>query len=59
MRRTATRPLPSGRLNGSRGSWFGMLLSVAGGALLAVAVNWYPPFWRFNAACRIFWSIPR
>ncbi|HXU16442.1 MAG TPA: heme o synthase [Terriglobales bacterium] len=39
MRRTARRPLPSGRLS-SREAWvFGMLLSVAGGIYLAALVN--------------------
>ena len=39
MRRTAFRPLPSGRLNPSGAFWFGMLLSIAGGLYLALAVN--------------------
>jgi heme o synthase len=39
MRRTASRPLPSGRLSAGEAFWFGMLLSVAGGVYLAVAVN--------------------
>src|ERR1700681_876062 len=39
MRRTATRPLPSGRLNARSALLFGILLSVAGGLYLAVAVN--------------------
>jgi heme o synthase len=39
MRRTATRPLPSGRLSAREAFWFGMLLSIAGGLYLAVAVN--------------------
>jgi protoheme IX farnesyltransferase len=39
MRRTASRPLPSGRLSGREAFWFGMLLSIAGGLYLAVAVN--------------------
>ena len=39
MRRTATRPLPSGRLNARGALLFGILLSVAGGLYLAVAVN--------------------
>ena len=39
MRRTATRPLPSGRLNAREALLFGILLSVAGGLYLAVAVN--------------------
>jgi protoheme IX farnesyltransferase len=39
MRRTASRPLPSGRLNAKEALLFGMLLSLAGGLYLAVAVN--------------------
>jgi protoheme IX farnesyltransferase len=39
MRRTASRPLPAGRLAAAEAFWFGMLLSVAGGLYLAFAVN--------------------
>jgi heme o synthase len=39
MRRTASRPLPSGRLTGREALVFGILLSVAGGIYLLVAVN--------------------
>jgi protoheme IX farnesyltransferase len=39
MRRTARRPLPSGRLIPAEAFLFGMLLSVAGGVYLAVMVN--------------------
>ena len=39
MRRTATRPLPSGRLGSREAFLFGMVLSVAGGVYLALAVN--------------------
>lgn len=39
MRRTASRPLPSGRLSASEAFWFGMLLSITGGLYLALAVN--------------------
>lgn len=39
MRRTASRPLPAGRLTSREAFWFGMLLSVAGGLYLAFAVN--------------------
>ncbi|MGA8490819.1 MAG: heme o synthase [Terriglobales bacterium] len=39
MRRTANRPLPSGRLSAREAFRFGMLLSVAGGLYLAVTVN--------------------
>jgi protoheme IX farnesyltransferase len=39
MRRTASRPLPAGRLGSREALAFGILLSVAGGLYLAVAVN--------------------
>ena len=39
MRRTASRPLPSGRLTSREALVFGLLLSVAGGLYLLVAVN--------------------
>lgn len=39
MRRTANRPLVSGRLRHREALWFGVSLSVAGGVLLAVSVK--------------------
>jgi protoheme IX farnesyltransferase len=39
MRRTANRPLPSGRLSSREAFLFGILLSVAGGLYLAITVN--------------------
>jgi heme o synthase len=39
MRRTANRPLPSGRVSAREAFWFGVLLSIVGGVYLAVAVN--------------------
>jgi heme o synthase len=39
MRRTASRPLPSGRLNAREAFLFGILMSIAGGLYLALAVN--------------------
>ena len=39
MRRTARRPLASGRIESSHALWFGISLSLAGAAYLAVAVN--------------------
>src|ERR1700724_2825748 len=39
MRRTANRPLPSGRLSTHEALLFGILLSVAGGVYLAITVN--------------------
>src|ERR1700693_4215239 len=38
MRRTASRPLPSGRLSSREAFAFGMLLSLSGGVYLALAV---------------------
>ncbi|MGO9124500.1 MAG: heme o synthase [Terriglobales bacterium] len=39
MRRTANRPLPSGRLSAAEAFLFGVSLSIAGGLYLALAVN--------------------
>jgi protoheme IX farnesyltransferase len=39
MRRTASRPLPSGRVSSREALLFGLLLSIAGGLYLLVAVN--------------------
>lgn len=39
MRRTALRPLPSGRVGAREGLLFGVVLSVAGGVYLVFAVN--------------------
>jgi protoheme IX farnesyltransferase len=39
MRRTASRPLPSGRLSTSEAFWFGSILSTLGGLYLAVMIN--------------------
>jgi heme o synthase len=39
MRRTASRPLPAGRVTAREAFWFGILLSIAGGSYLAIAVN--------------------
>jgi protoheme IX farnesyltransferase len=39
MRRTANRPLPSGRISSREAFLFGVLLSIAGGVYLAFAVN--------------------
>src|SRR5215471_18526954 len=39
MRRTAMRPLPSGRISSREALVFGVLLSIVGGAYLAIAVN--------------------
>jgi len=39
MRRTASRPLPAGRISAIEALGFGLLLSLAGGLYLALAVN--------------------
>jgi heme o synthase len=39
MRRTASRPLPAGRVTAREALCFGILLSIAGGLYLALAVN--------------------
>jgi heme o synthase len=39
MRRTAHRPLPSGRMRPASALWFGLLIAAAGGLLLWLAVN--------------------
>ena len=39
MRRTANRPLPSGRISSSEAFFFGLLLSICGGLYLALLVN--------------------
>ena len=39
MRRTRSRPLPSGRVGVAAGVWFGLLLALGGLAELALAVN--------------------
>jgi heme o synthase len=74
MRRTAKRPLVSGRLSDGEALRFGVLLSVAGGALLAVSVNIlsallavgtllgyllvYTPLKRKTALCTLLGAIP-
>jgi protoheme IX farnesyltransferase len=44
MRRTADRPIPSGRLSAGRALLFGIFLSIAGFAELGLAVNWLSAF---------------
>ena len=74
MRRTARRPLPSGRLAPARALWFGMLLSLAGSLYLALVVNWlasalaaftllsyllvYTPLKRKTPFCTLIGAIP-
>jgi heme o synthase len=74
MRRTASRPLPAGRLSAREAFWFGMLLSVAGGLYLALLVNGlsailavstllsylliYTPLKRKTALCTLLGAFP-
>ena len=74
MHRTANRPLPSGRLSAREALLFGISLSVAGGAYLAVAVNRlaavlaistlfsylliYTPLKRKTPLCTLFGAFP-
>jgi heme o synthase len=74
MRRTASRPLPAGRLSAREALWFGILLSIAGGLYLTVAVNGlaallaistllsyllvYTPLKRKTALCTLLGAVP-
>jgi protoheme IX farnesyltransferase len=74
MRRTATRPLPSGRISGREAFQFGLLLSVGGGIYLAATVNLlasllavstllsyllvYTPLKRKTPLCTLLGAIP-
>jgi len=74
MRRTAKRPLPSGRVRSTEAFCFGVLLSIAGGVYLALAVNLlaamlaistllsylviYTPLKRKTALCTLLGAIP-
>jgi heme o synthase len=74
MRRTASRPLPAGRVSAREAFWFGTLLSVAGGLYLALEVNrlsallaistllsylWvYTPLKRKTPLCTLLGAIP-
>jgi protoheme IX farnesyltransferase len=74
MRRTANRPLVSGRLTAREALWFGLFLSVAGGVYLAAAVNVlsallaistllgyllvYTPLKRVTPLCTLLGAIP-
>lgn len=74
MRRTASRPLASGKLSAREALWFGLGLSVAGGLCLAVAVNRlsallaistllayllvYTPLKRITPLCTLLGAIP-
>jgi protoheme IX farnesyltransferase len=74
MRRTASRPLPSGRMTAREAFGFGLLLSVVGGLYLAIAVNVvaaglamatllsylliYTPLKRKTALCTLLGAFP-
>jgi heme o synthase len=74
MRRTARRPLPSGRVSSREALIFGMLLSVAGGIYLSLLVNWlsallavstllsylviYTPLKRVTPLCTLLGAFP-
>jgi heme o synthase len=74
MRRTASRPLPSGRLTSEEALLFGMFLSLAGGIYLFLAVNGlsallaastllsyllvYTPLKRKTPLCTLFGAFP-
>jgi heme o synthase len=74
MRRTARRPLASGRIEPSHALWFGISLSVAGAVYLALAVNFlasllalvtlltylflYTPFKRKTPLCILIGAFP-
>jgi protoheme IX farnesyltransferase len=74
MRRTANRPLPSGRLSAREALLFGVLLSLAGGLYLALTVNRfaavlaistllsylliYTPLKRKTALCTLLGAFP-
>lgn len=74
MRRTANRPLPSGRISSREALLFGLILSVAGGIYLALLVNWlssllavstllsylliYTPLKRHTPICTLLGAFP-
>jgi protoheme IX farnesyltransferase len=74
MRRTANRPLVSGRLAPAEAFYFGLLLSLAGGVYLALTVNWlasalavstllsyllvYTPLKRRTPLCTLLGAVP-
>jgi len=74
MRRTARRPLPSGRVSSREAFWFGMILSIVGGLFLALTVNRlssllaistllsylliYTPLKRYTPLCTLLGAFP-
>ncbi len=64
MKRTASRPLPSGRLGGDEALGFAVILSVASVTTLAFATNWVAAAWLafsifFYAVVYTIWLKPR
>jgi heme o synthase len=74
MRRTARRPIPSGRVSSREALWLGMVLSVVGGLFLALTVNRlssllaistllsyllvYTPLKRYTPLCTLLGAFP-
>ena len=74
MRRTASRPLPSGRISPREAYWFGISVSTIGGLYLVLTVNWrsallaiftllsylliYTPMKRKTPICTALGAIP-
>ncbi len=74
MHRTASRPLPSGRLSSREAFWFGCILSTVGGLYLAVMINplaatlaistlasyllVYTPLKRITPLCTLLGAVP-
>ena len=74
MRRTASRPLPSGRISPREAYWFGIAVSAIGGLYLVLTVNWlsavlaiftllsylllYTPLKRKTPLCTALGAIP-
>lgn len=59
MRRTASRPLPQGRLKPEQGLAFGLILSLVGLAVLWLSVGWWPFFLTFlTLATYVLWYTP-
>ena len=58
MRRTATRPLPSGRLKAREALLFGILLNISGGLYLAIAVNGLAALLAISTVLSYLWFTP-
>lgn len=55
MRRTAKRPIPSGRISATSGIVFGMAVSAVGFADLALAVNWLSAYLGLATLLAYLW----